>query len=113
MGGAYDLPHAQLHAIVLPHVVALMERQAPELMDRVAGALGQRPASLALHSLLAQVPGPHALRGIGLGDDDLDDAVQLVTDALDLDEAEQILRGAHAGRAPQPGQPAPVPLPSQ
>ena len=32
LGGAYDLPHAELHAIVLPHAVALLEDDHPAEM---------------------------------------------------------------------------------
>jgi maleylacetate reductase len=61
LGGAYDLPHADLHAIVLPHVIAVKERELPALMARVSAALGGPSASLALHALVEHGPGPHSL----------------------------------------------------
>jgi maleylacetate reductase len=102
LGGAYDLPHAELHAIILPHVVASKEREAPALMARVATALATDSAALALHSLVEQVPVPHALADIGLDDADLDEAAALLADELVLDptEARQILAAAHAGARP-------------
>ena len=40
LGGAFDLPHAETHAIVLPHAVAYNAPAAPEAMARIARALG-------------------------------------------------------------------------
>ena len=36
LGGAFDLPHAEMHAIVLPHVAAFNAVAAPEALDGVA-----------------------------------------------------------------------------
>ena len=82
LGGAYDLPHAELHAILLPHVVALQERDLPEVMARVALALGAPRASPALLALAERVPGPHTLADLGLRD---------VAEAADLIAAELAL----------------------
>jgi len=41
LGGAYDLPHAEMHTVVLPHAVAFNEPAIPEVMQRVVGALGE------------------------------------------------------------------------
>ncbi|MFC7405625.1 maleylacetate reductase [Georgenia alba] len=39
LGGAYDLEHAAMHAVLLPHVVGFNAPAAPEAADRLAGAL--------------------------------------------------------------------------
>jgi maleylacetate reductase len=44
LGGAYDLPHADLHTVVLRHVVAFLEPALPGAMGRVARALGAESA---------------------------------------------------------------------
>jgi alcohol dehydrogenase class IV len=39
LGGAYDLPHAETHAVVLPHVTALVASSLPDVDARVSAAL--------------------------------------------------------------------------
>jgi maleylacetate reductase len=40
LGGTLDLPHAQTHAVVLPHVLAFNAPGAPDVLARVSRALG-------------------------------------------------------------------------
>ena len=40
LGGAFDLPHAETHSAVLPHVTALNAPAVPEAAARLAAALG-------------------------------------------------------------------------
>ncbi len=102
LGGSYDLPHAELHAIVLPQATALLEPAHPAEMARVAAALGAPDAAMALHELLARLPGAHTLAEIGLDEGDLDDAALLLEEELGvgLAQARQVLAGAYAGTAP-------------
>ncbi|WP_019932079.1 iron-containing alcohol dehydrogenase [Nocardia sp. BMG111209] len=43
LGGAFDLPHARTHAVVLPHVLAFNAPAVPDLAGRLATALGHPP----------------------------------------------------------------------
>jgi maleylacetate reductase len=107
LGGAYDLPHAQTHAIVLPHVLAYNEPAMGEDATRIARALGaESGAAAALGALLERVGAPTALRDVGLAESRLEEAVGLLLEA-DLPERPRraderalntILRGAYAGR---------------
>jgi alcohol dehydrogenase class IV len=52
LGGTFDLPHAEVHTVVLPHALAYNAAAAPEAMRAIARALGpptprarRRPAS--------------------------------------------------------------------
>ncbi len=45
LGGTFDLPHAQTHAIVLPYVLAFNAPAVPELAVRLATALGRAPSA--------------------------------------------------------------------
>src|SRR3546814_9581976 len=45
LGGTFDLPHADVHAIVLPYVAEFNASAAPGAMARVAMALGGLAAS--------------------------------------------------------------------
>jgi maleylacetate reductase len=84
LGGAFDLPHAELHAVVLPHVLAF---QAPALGPRTAllaralGDDGADPAG-ALADLEDTLGIPAGLRHVGLAGTDLDRAVDLVADVV-------------------------------
>jgi alcohol dehydrogenase class IV len=86
LGGAYDLPHAQTHAIVLPHVLAYNAPAVPRLAGRLAEALGgslpggQDDAAVAaaavdaLEALRLRLGAPRALRDYGLAEADLPEA---------------------------------------
>ena len=53
LGGSFNLPHAQTHAIILPHALAYNTAAAPEAMRRIARALGAEDAARGMHALRA------------------------------------------------------------
>jgi len=82
LGGTFDLPHAEVHTVVLPHALAYNAPAAREAMARVARALANagRPATSAPRGVfdLAKAHGtPTALRDIGMRADGLDRAADL------------------------------------
>lgn len=77
LGGAYGLPHAATHAIVLPHVLAFNAPAAPAASARIAAALGHDDAVAGLVALAQRVGAPTALRDVGLREDQLDEAADL------------------------------------
>lgn len=81
LGGAFDLPHALTHAVVLPHVVAFNGPAMPAVVGRLVDALGcsADPAS-ALFDLASHAGVPASLTEIGLAADDIRD--QLVGEIL-------------------------------
>jgi alcohol dehydrogenase class IV len=81
LGGAYDLPHAQTHAVVLPHVLAFNAPAAPAAVARLARALDTPDALAALDSLYATVRAPRSLRALGLPEDRLPEAAALIAEA--------------------------------
>jgi maleylacetate reductase len=107
LGGTWDLPHAQTHAVVLPHVLAFNAPAAGDASQRIAGALGGDDALRALLDLDDELEAPSSLRELGLPEDALAEAAALVADAAPVDNprpvdrgsAEELLRGAWAGRA--------------
>ena len=112
LGGAYDLPHAKMHTVVLPHAVAFNEPAIPEVMERVAGALGEwgkNGAATGLYDLTESIKAPTTLKDIGMKEENLDQAVGLVLAAVPednprpIDEAgvRNILENAYAGRRPE------------
>ncbi|RKT55593.1 maleylacetate reductase [Saccharothrix australiensis] len=78
LGGAYDLPHARTHAVVLPHVLAYNAPAAPEAARRIASALGATDPVRGLAALRRTLDAPVALRDHGMRESDLDEAVDLV-----------------------------------
>ncbi len=78
LGGRYDLPHAQTHAAVLPHVLALNVPNAPRADARLAAAFGAPTALAGLERLRTQVGAPRALRDHGFREDQVADAVAAV-----------------------------------
>jgi alcohol dehydrogenase class IV len=105
LGGAFDLPHAPLHAVVLPHVLAFNAEAAPFAESRIAAALGSGTAGEGLNELYNSVGAPRTLREIGLRPDQLDEAIAVVAARLPIvnprevtvSSVEQIVRGAFGG----------------
>jgi maleylacetate reductase len=65
LGGAYNLPHAQTHAVVLPYVLAYNAPHAPAAERRIAAAFGTQHALDGLQRLRADLNAPQALRDYG------------------------------------------------
>lgn len=80
LGGAYDLPHAQTHAALLPHVLRFLQPWNPIAAREIASALGRADGDAAsavqhlIHSIGAQV----RLRDIGLPKTDIAKATDLL-----------------------------------
>lgn len=75
LGGMFDLPHAQTHAVVLPHVLAFNAPNAADAERRIATALGSPTAVSGLQALRAVVGAPRALRDFGMPEEGIDRAV--------------------------------------
>jgi maleylacetate reductase len=97
LGGAFDLPHAETHTIVLPYVVAFNAPAAPEVMRRIAAALGKETAAAGLWELTGQLRTPRALREIGLREADLGQAVKLLLEKDFSDNVRPVTEADLAG----------------
>lgn len=75
LGGAFDLPHAQTHAIVLPYVLAYNAPNATVATDRIGAALRQPDPTAALRQLSEKLGVPTGLRDLGVSEADLDAVV--------------------------------------
>ncbi|MFL6134866.1 MAG: maleylacetate reductase [Nocardioidaceae bacterium] len=109
LGGMYNLPHAQTHAVVLPHVLAFNAPAVPDVEHRMAVAFDAATALDGLQRLREQVDAPRALRDYGLREEDIPAAVDAVLAAVppgnpvpvtttNLDE---LLRAAWQGSEPR------------
>jgi maleylacetate reductase len=67
LGGRYGAIHAEVHSVLLPHVAALHEVEAPAKMAQFGQALGaDRGASDALRHLAIDTGAPLSLEELGL-----------------------------------------------
>ncbi|MEY4294382.1 MAG: hypothetical protein RLY82_70, partial [Pseudomonadota bacterium] len=82
LGGSFNLPHAEVHTIVLPHALAYNQAAAPEAMQKIAKALGVNEsntttAAQATWDLAYNNGAPTSLAAIGLQESDLDKACDI------------------------------------
>jgi maleylacetate reductase len=78
LGGTFDMPHAQTHAVVLPRVLALNAPAVPERADRLATALGGLNAVDALAELYAATDAPRRLADYGFTAGDIPEATRRI-----------------------------------
>ncbi|QGU06084.1 Maleylacetate reductase [Corynebacterium occultum] len=81
LGGTFNLPHAETHATVLPHVLAFNAPAVPELGERLARALSggdSHPGGAvgALADLYREVEAPGALAEVGFTAEGIPEAVR-------------------------------------
>jgi maleylacetate reductase len=105
LGGRFDLPHAQTHAVVLPHVLALNAPAVPDLDARMAEAFGADSALAGLERLRDRVGATRSLRELGMPESGIADAVASVLEAapptnpvpVTAEVVERLLRAAWEG----------------
>ncbi|MGY0196073.1 maleylacetate reductase [Leptothrix sp. BB-4] len=117
LGGSFNLPHAEVHTVVLPHALAYNAEAAAPAMARIARALraageaqvGDRPvdAAIALQALARRVGAPTTLAAIGMPEDGLDRVADLAVSTpypnprpLVRDALRELLQRAQDGTTP-------------
>jgi maleylacetate reductase len=78
LGGKYNLPHAQTHAVVLPYVLAFNGPAAPEAERRIAAAFGSATALGGLQALRQQLQAPQALGDYGFHEGSIAEAADAI-----------------------------------
>ena len=78
LGGTWNMPHAQTHAIVLPYVLAFNAPLAPDAAARIAGAFGSDDAVTGLNRLCTAVNAPRALKDYGFAERNIPEAVERI-----------------------------------
>lgn len=76
LGGSLDLPHAETHAVLLPHTVAYVEQAVPDLFAPLAALVGGK-AGAGLFDFAARLGAPSSLAALGLQLGDLDPMAEL------------------------------------
>ncbi|HEX4276975.1 MAG TPA: maleylacetate reductase [Bryobacteraceae bacterium] len=107
LGGTFNLPHAEVHTVILPHAARFNSEAAPDAMRIAADALGAENAPQALYDLARRVGAPVALKDIGMPADGLERAAELATQnpyanprPVERAGVLELLRNAYAGRRP-------------
>lgn len=107
LGGSFGLPHAETHAVILPHATRFNAPAAPEAMRRIARALGASDAAQGLADLARRLGAPTSLEDLGLRHEDLDRAADLAVEVpypnpvpLTRSGIRRLLGDAFAGRRP-------------
>jgi alcohol dehydrogenase class IV len=76
LGGAFNLPHAETHTIILPHAVAYNAPAAREMRSIASRAVGAADAAQGLFELAGRLGARQALRDIGMPEDGIEHAVR-------------------------------------
>lgn len=107
LGGAFNLPHAETHTVLLPHVAAFNTAAAPDALSRVAAALGVPNAARGLFDLNLAIGAWVALKDIGMPESGIDRAAELATAnpyynpaPVHAQALRELLRNAWEGKRP-------------
>lgn len=107
LGGSLDLPHADTHAILLPHTNGFVEQAIPQVLAPVADLFGGK-AGAGLHDFARSVAAPMRLADLGVTQAQLDQMADQATAnpywcprPLDRQAIRSLLQRAWAGDRPQ------------
>lgn len=107
LGGMFNLPHAQTHAIVLPHALAYNAPAIADAWESLAEVMGNADPAIALFDLSRSLGIPVALRDIGMPEAGIDEAADRALAnpywnprGLDREAIHETIRRAWAGAPP-------------
>lgn len=107
LGGSFDLPHAETHAVILPHAIGYNAAAVPALLAPVTEIFGGPTPGAALYDFARRMNAPLTLAGLGLDESDLDKAADLASQnaywnpaPLNRAALRQLLDDAFHGRSP-------------
>lgn len=106
-GGTFNTPHAETHAILLPHSVAYNARVTSIGTNKIAEIMQVKNAAIGIHELAKKVGSPTSLKEIGIKKEDLDKAVTVAMEMsinnpepVTADRLRQLLENAYHGHVP-------------
>ncbi|MGR4070078.1 maleylacetate reductase [Billgrantia sp. C5P2] len=107
LGGSFDLPHAETHAILLPHTAAYNAQAAAEVLAPAASLFGGELGG-GLYDFAGSLGAPLALEALGLRESDLDEAADLAAKnpywnprPVERDAIRELLQRAWSGSRPR------------
>ena len=108
LGGTFNLPHAETHTILLPHVVAYNCDAEPEVMSKIAQAIGAQDAATGLYAFIQGTGVKQSLREIGMPEAGIEQAALLATEnaysnprKLEIQALDELIRRAWVGEPPR------------
>lgn len=108
LGGTFNMPHAESHAIILAHTVAYNAAATPEGTMRLAEAMKADNAANAIYELLKVIGGPTSLKDIGFKEADIDRAAEITlenafhnAEPVTTERLQKLLNNAFHGKPPQ------------
>lgn len=106
LGGSFGLPHAETHAVLLPHTTAFNEAAVPDLLRPIAETFGTS-AGAGLWHFAKSLNAPMRLADLGLSEADLDRAAEIAAKnpyanprPISRDGIRDLLQQAHTGICP-------------
>lgn len=107
LGGSFNLPHAETHTVILPHVIAYNRQAAPDSMQRIAKALGVDDPARGIYDLAKANGAKVSLQALGMKKTDLKAGLQLALQnpywnpqAVEQEPLEALLYAAYTGELP-------------
>ena len=104
----FNLEHAQTHAIAPPYAIGFTASAAPEAMTRIKRALGASDAARGLYDLNVRIGLPTGLKDIGMQEQDIGKAVEVVMKAkithprpVSKEEMTDVITQAYWGKPPK------------
>ncbi|MCF3639840.1 maleylacetate reductase [Rhizobium sp. TRM95111] len=107
IGGSFDMPHAETHAVLLPHTTAYTERGAADLLKPVADLFAGPSAGVGLYDFAVSLGAPLSLASLGFAEADIERAAELATlnpyynpQPIELEGIRTLIRRAWVGTRP-------------
>lgn len=107
LGGSFGLPHAETHAVVLPHSAAYNRESAPAEMEVIAASIEADDAPGGLYDLARELGAAMSLTELGMREKDLDRAAELAVEkpypnprAVTREGVRKLLENAYRGNKP-------------
>ncbi|MVA56774.1 maleylacetate reductase [Agrobacterium vitis] len=107
LGGSFDLPHAETHAVILPHAIAYNSVAAQDELRPLAELFDEQEPGATLYDFARRSHAPMALKDLGLKESDLDRAADLAAQnpywnprPVERDAIRRLLQAAWAGEPP-------------
>jgi maleylacetate reductase len=107
LGGSFDMPHAETHAVMLPHTIGFNGAASPDLLKPVVDIFGGS-AGGGLYDFAKSIGAPLTLKELGFRQADLDRAAEIATQnpywnprPFDRAAIRVLLQDAWEGRRPQ------------
>lgn len=107
LGGSFDLPHAETHAVILAHAVQFNERAAFAEMAPIRTIFGGAKAGAGIYDFAKSLGAPTSLKELGMAEKDLAQAADIATRnaywnprALEREQILTLLQAAWRGDRP-------------